>query len=253
MTSAAPTARAGFPWLLSLLALAALIVLLGLGTWQVQRLAWKENLIATIDARLAMQPVPLDQALASGKSIAEQEYVPVTVEGVFRHESERHFFATHEGATGYFVYTPLQRDKGDWVFVNRGFVPFELKEPSKRAAGQVSGRVTVTGLLRAALAEKPSSMVPDNDPAKNIFYWKDIRAMADTAGLPPNPEILGLFIDADRAPNPGGWPVGGVTLIDLPNNHLQYAITWYGIAAGLVGVYIAWMLRWRRGVASPRT
>lgn len=246
MTVIETARRARFPWLLSLLALAALIVLLGLGFWQVERLAWKDGLIASIDSRLAMSPAPLDEAIAAPQSIADQEYRPVMVSGVFNHEWERHFFATHKGATGYFVYTPLERANGDYVWINRGFVPFELKDPAKRAEGQVSGPVEIKGLLRSALVEKPSSLVPDNDLAKNIFYWKDIRDMTSSSGMPADAKVLGLFVDADNAPNPGGLPVGGVTLIDLPNNHLQYAITWFGIAAGLIGVYIAWMLRWRR-------
>ena len=245
MTSEA-TPRQGFPWLLSILALGAFIVLLGLGTWQVQRLAWKEALIARIDSRLAMPPAPLDEVLQSPDGVAGEEYRPVMLAGQFRHEWERHFFATHKGATGYFVYTPLQRDGGDYVIVNRGFVPFEMKDAATRPQGQVAGRVEITGLLRTALVEKPSSMVPDNDLAKNIFYWKDIRDMVSSSGMPADADVLGLFVDANDAPNPGGWPMGGVTLIEMPNSHLQYAITWYGIAAGLVGVYLAWILRWRR-------
>lgn len=241
-----------FPWLLSALALGALIVLLGLGFWQVQRLAWKNDLIASTQSRLAMPPVPLDEAIAAQQSIADQEYRPVLLSGTFHHEWERHFFATHKGATGYFVYTPLQRASGDYVWVNRGFVPYELKDASKRAEGQVPGPVQIKGLLRSALAEKPSSLVPDNDLAKNVFYWKDIRDMTASSGMPSDAHVLGLFVDADDAPNPGGLPMGGVTLIDQPNNHLQYAITWFGIAAGLVGVYIAWILRWRRGLANAR-
>jgi surfeit locus 1 family protein len=222
-------------------------VLVGLGTWQVHRLAWKEALLATIAERVDAQPVDLDTALASGRSIAEMEYTPVIVSGTFDHAAERHFFATWQGASGYYVYTPLKRDDGSWLFVNRGFVPFERKEASTRMEGQVDGRVTVIGLLRSALAEKPSSILPDNEPGKNIFYWKDIRAMAASSGLPADADIIGLFVDAGPAPNPGGLPVGGVTLIDLPNNHLQYAFTWYGLAAALAAVTVLSVVRGRRG------
>ena len=75
--------------------------------------------------------------------------------------------------------------------------------------------------------------MPDNDPAKNIFFWKDLDAMAASAGLPRRATVLPFFVDADATPNPGGLPIGGVTTIDLPNNHLQYALTWYGLAAAL--------------------
>lgn len=226
--------------------LCALAILLTLGTWQVQRLHWKEDLIATIQSRVHSDPVPLDAVLRSGKSIADQEYQPVTLSGTFAHQYERHFFATHEGASGYFVYTPLKLDGGDWIFVNRGFVPFDRKDAATRVAGQVDGHVTMTGLVRPGLVEKPSSIVPDNDPAKNIFYWKDIRQMRETSGLPEQEPVLGLFVDAGPAANPGGLPVGGVTILEQPNNHLQYAVTWYGLAAALVGVVGVWLWRTRR-------
>ena len=222
------------------------LILIGLGTWQVQRLHWKEGLIATIASRMAEPPVELLSALKADPDVAAQEYRPVTVEGTFDHHFERHFLATFKGQAGFNVYTPLKLDDGDWVFVNRGFVPYDRKDPSTREQGEVQGRVTVTGLLRPVLGEKPSSLVPDNEPGKNIFYWKDIRAMAASSGLPADAKVLGLFVDAGDAPNPGGLPVGGTTIVDLPNNHLQYAVTWYGLAAALAGVLIAWLLRQRK-------
>lgn len=233
-------------WPVLLAAGLAFVVLTGLGTWQVQRLAWKEDLIATMQQRIALPPVELVAGLKADPDLSHEEYRSVRVAGTFDHAFERHFFATYKGETGYYVYTPLKLDDGDWLFVNRGFVPYDRKDPATRPDGQVTGRVEITGLLRTALAEKPSSMVPDNDVAKNIFYWKDIRAMAASSGLPADAPILGLFVDANDAPNPGGLPVGGVTIIDLPNNHLQYAVTWYGLAAALVGVVGVWLMRQRK-------
>lgn len=229
----------------------AFIVLIGLGTWQVQRLYWKEALLATIAERIAAPPVPLaeiEQKLISNTP-ADVDYYPVTATGMFRHDAERHFFATWKGETGFYVYTPLELPDGRFVFVNRGFVPYELKDPAKRLQGQIAaGPVTVTGLSRNGLTQKPSVMVPDNDPAKNIFYWKDIQAMSASAGLPQGAVVLPFFIDANDAPNPGGLPIGGVTMVDLPNSHLQYAVTWYGLAAALVAVLGLWLWRTRRGI-----
>jgi surfeit locus 1 family protein len=226
----------------------AFIVLIGLGTWQVQRLHWKEALLATIAERIAAPPLPvaeIEQKVLSS-TLPDVDYFAVTATGIFRHASERHFFATWKGETGFYVYTPLQLADGRFVFVNRGFVPYDLKDPVKRPRGQIAGSVTVTGLSRNVLAQKPSSMVPDNDPAKNIFYWKDIRAMTSSAGLPENAVILPFFMDANGAPNPGGLPVGGVTMVDLPNSHLQYALTWYGLAAALAVVLSLWLWRTRK-------
>ncbi len=97
--------------------------------------------------------------------------------------------------------------------------------------------MTITGLARPPLAAKPSMLVPDNDTAKNVFYWKDLAAMTTSAGLDPA-RVLSLFVDADATANPGGLPIGGVTQVDLPNNHLQYAVTWYGLALALAGVVV---------------
>ncbi len=226
------------PWIALILGLLAFVALVGLGTWQVERLRWKEALIATIDQRVAADPLPLEEIEAKFAALADVDYWPVKTTGVFLHAGERHFLATHDGRSGFFVYTPLHLDDGRFVFVNRGFVPYDLKDAGKRPAGQVAGNVTVTGLARNPLRAKPSFIVPDNDPAGNVFYWKDIEAFAATAGLPPGAKVLPFFIDADAAPVPGGWPVGGVTLVSLPNNHLQYAVTWYGLAAALAAVLV---------------
>ena len=224
---------------------AALAILLSLGTWQVQRLHWKEQLLADMAARRTAAPVTLADIEAMVKKGEDIDYRPVTVSGVFANNKERHFFATWRGQTGYHVYTPLQLADGRFLFVNRGFTPYEAKEPEMRKQGQLTGEQTVTGLARARLAEKPSSIVPENDLAKNIFYWKDLDVMASSTGIPAD-RLVPFFVDAGDAPNPKGLPIGAVTQFDLPNNHLQYAVTWYGLAAALVGVGLYALLR-RKG------
>ncbi|MBE7184893.1 MAG: SURF1 family protein [Methylobacterium mesophilicum] len=249
MTTAASHAekpRAPRVWLALLAAAVVFAALIGLGTWQVERLQWKEALIASIAERTSAAPRPLAEIETRFRDTGDVEYWPVTVAGTFLNDKERHFFATWQGQSGYYVYAPLALDDGRAVLVNRGFVPFELKESTKRAQGLIAGRVTVTGLARNPLAGKPSFIVPDNDIAKNIFYWKDRDRMAESAGLPTGDRLVPFFIDAGPGVAPGGWPVGGVTIVDLPNNHLQYVVTWYGLAAALVGVVIAWWLRVRR-------
>lgn len=224
--------------------LAALAILLALGTWQVQRLHWKEALLASIAERTAAAPQPLDAIERRFAETGDVEYWPVTATGTFLNDRERHYLATWNGQSGFYVYTPLRLDGDRIVLVNRGFVPYDLKDPAKRPQGEVSGTVAVTGLARDPLAAKPSFIVPENDPRKNIFYWKDRDAMASSAGLATGESsLVPFFIDAGPGAAPGGWPVGGVTIIDLPNSHLQYAVTWYGLAGALVVVMGSWAWR----------
>ena len=240
MTAKSSNVRFG---VMSLLALTVLAILLSLGTWQVHRLGWKQDLLQTIESRVHQAPRPLEVWF---KTEPGTDYWPVFVEGTFLHAAERHFFATYDGQSGYYVYTPLETSPGAFIFINRGFVPFDRKDAATRAEGQISGKVKVTGLARTILTAKPSWLVPDNEPAKNIFYWKDFAAMRDSAGLPAGARMAEVFIDAGKSPNPGGLPVGGVTILDLPNSHLQYAVTWYGLAATLAVIWSVLAIRHRR-------
>lgn len=239
-TSTREAARLG--WAAYVLALAAFAVLIGLGTWQLQRLGWKNELLAAIEARRTSAPVKLGEVEKQFSATADVDYQAMRVSGEFLHDKEQFFFATFKGETGFYVYTPLRLADGRYIFVNRGFVPYELKDRAKRPL-EVLGNVAISGLARNPLPAKPSILVPDNDLGGNIYYWKDIAAMTANAGFDAV-HVVPFFLDADAAPNPGGLPRGGVTLIDLPNNHLQYAVTWYGLAAALVAVFGS--LAWRR-------
>ncbi|ARM87300.1 surfeit locus 1 family protein [Rhizobium sp. CIAT894] len=241
-------ARRRLPLATGILVLIALAILISLGTWQVERLHWKEGLLADIAARQVAAPVPLAEIEAMAASGGDIEYRKVTATGRYINNKERHFFATWRGQTGFYVYTPLELADGRTLLVNRGFVPYENKEPEMRMQGQLTDQQTVTGLARSKLPGKPSWVVPDNDVAKNIFYWKDLDVMAESVGL-DKARVIPFFVDADSTPNPAGLPIGGVTQVDLPNDHLQYAFTWYGLAAVLVAVVgISWF---RKGAKPP--
>ena len=214
------------------------LLCLALGSWQIQRLHWKEGLIAQRQAAVAAPPVPAPRTLDEAKGM---EFHHVTDEGVFLHDKEIFLGATSEGGRqGYQVLTPLREAGGRIVFVNRGFIPAELKDPAKRAAGQLAGTVHVQGLLRLPPPGKPNWFLPDNRPDLNYWFWVDLPAMSAADKLD---NVAGFYIDADASPNPGGWPKGGVTRLSLPNDHLQYAITWFSLAVALMVIYFLYHRR----------
>ena len=224
--------------------IAGVAVLCALGTWQVKRLIWKQQLLATIDQRIASDPKPLSEIIATAKDGGGIEYMPVSVTGQFLHDREQHFFATHKGATGWYIYTPLQLADGSGVvFVNRGFVPYDRADPKTRPESLPEGEQAITGLARLPLDAKPGFLVPENEPAKNEYYWKDLAAMTVAAGV-EGETVVPLFVDAGPYSDPSKLPIGGVTNIELPNNHLQYAVTWYGLALALAAV--SGVFLWRR-------
>lgn len=228
-----------------LAALAALAVLLALGTWQLSRLAWKQGLIAQVEARATAAPVPLaGRGAWAGMTPERDEYRRVTVTGTFRHEREAYLYhvagdsrrreAGRPRGQGYFVMTPMTTADGSTVIVNRGFVPTERRDPATRPEGQVAGTVTVTGLVR--FPEPRGAFAADDDGVRRIFYTRDLAKIAGVMGLS---DAAPFSIDADATPVPGGLPQGGETLLTFPNRHLEYALTWYGLALTLIGVFVA--------------
>ena len=141
------------------------------------------------------------------------------------------------------VVTPLKTDDGRIVLFDRGWIPSEKKEPAQRTEGQVAGRVELTGIVRRSQIK--GRFVPDNAPDKNVWFQVDVPLMRQLAGASPDPRLDTFFLEADAAPNPGGVPIGGQTRLDIPNDHLQYAITWFLIALALAGVYLAY--HWENG------
>jgi surfeit locus 1 family protein len=233
--------------------LAAGTILIGLGIWQLERLQWKEDLIAQIDTRSTMPPQPLPP-LADWGSLAPEDYDyrHVEAEGTFEHDKEALVFHgpgfSRKGIStpGYLVLTPLRLASGGIVIVNRGFVPENLKDRATRLEGEIAGPVKITGLMRPP--EPRNAFTPADDPAAGRYFTRDpalIAAGFGLAGAAP------FSIDADDVPMPGGWPKGGTTEIAIPNNHLSYALTWFGLAFGLFAVFIAFA--WRKGNEVEKT
>jgi surfeit locus 1 family protein len=226
----------------TLFTLPVLIVLVGLGIWQLERLQWKEQLIADRTARTTAAPVALPAAGASlgADEIAALDFRRAAATGMFLHDRELLLTArTMAGAVGYQIVTPLRLSDGGFLLVNRGWVPEDRKDPASRLEGQVAGSVEVDGVMRAPAAQH--WLQPDNEPAENVWFWADLPAMAAASGV--SERVVPLFLEAGSAPNPGGYPIGGQTRINLPNDHLQYAITWFSLAAALAVIYVVYHRR----------
>lgn len=223
-----------------------IVVLLGLGFWQLERRVWKEELIARIEARRNAPAVAIpSEGDWKNVSAERDEYRRVTARGAFRHDREVQVYTVvseQKGrlpGPGYWVMTPLELNSGAAVVVNRGFVPLDRRLPDTRSAGQVAGQTSVTGLLR--MPEQATLFSPENDPARNAWYRRDPGEIARALKLE---RVAPFTIDADATPNPGGLPEGGRTRINFRNDHLQYAVTWFGLALALAGVFAAFA--WQR-------
>ncbi|WP_322965576.1 SURF1 family protein [Sphingomonas fuzhouensis] len=204
-------------------------VFLSLGVWQLQRRVWKLNLIATVDARLHAPPVA-----APPTADTFDVYRRVTVEGRFRNDRETFVQAVTERGPGFWVLTPLVGPRFT-ILVNRGFVPSEKRADHSRP----DGPVRITGLVR--VTEPGGAFLRSNDPAADRWYSRDVAAIAKAKRLGA---VAPYFIDADATPNPGGYPVGGLTVVAFRNSHLSYALTWFALAVlTCVGIVILW----RRG------
>ena len=223
-------------------------LLCGLGVWQLERKAWKEGLIAAIDARVGAPPAAFPPEDAwSALSPENDEYRHVRLTGHFLNDKEAHLQAnlvssgTDDGALGYDILTPLEMPGGALVLVNRGFVPLDKKDSATRRDSKVQGETSVTGLIRFPQAR--AWFVPPDDAAKNVWFSRDPGLIAKAYGLE---RVAPVIVDADQAPGKAALPRGGQTRIGLPNDNLQYALTWFGLALVLICVFIAFAIRRRR-------
>ena len=200
-------------------------VLAALGVWQLERRVWKHDLIAAVDARVHAAPVPAPRPSAwSEISAARDAYRHVRIAGRFRHDRETLVQAVTERGGGYWVLTPLETPDFT-VLVNRGFVPPDRRDQATRAPANANEMVTTSGLLR--ISEPGGGFLRANDPVANRWYSRDVVAIAAARGLGP---VAPYFIDADATPNPGGYPIGGLTVVRFPDHHLIYALTWFTLA-----------------------
>lgn len=225
------------------LMLLLLAVFVGLGTWQVQRLFWKLDLIERVETRVHAPPVPApSRSTWTGISAATDEYRHVSAKGFFEHDKSALVQAVTERGAGFWVMTPLRVDDGTTILINRGFVPADRSTRDARLGSELAaGPVSVTGLLR--ISEPGGGFLRSNDPANDRWFSRDVAAIAETKGLK---DVAPYFIDADATPNAGGLPIGGLTVIAFRNSHLVYALTWYSLA--IMSAAAAWFVIRRKAV-----
>lgn len=226
-------------------ALAGIAILCGLGVWQLDRKVWKENLIATLNARLSSEPGDLPPRSSwSALRKSSEEFRRVKFPAEFLDGEEALVYTAGSPlrpdvkGPGYWVFAPARLAGGSIVVVNKGFVPMNRWDPAGRAEGAIHGTVDVVGVVR--WPEVRGSFTPDDDVKDNVWYLRDSNAIAAAkkwATAAP------FYIDQESPVPPGGLPKPGKLEVSLPDNHLQYAITWFGLALALAGVYLVWLRR----------
>ena len=212
-------------------ALAVMAILLGLGFWQLDRLGQKRDLILKIAERAISEPVPAPGFSEPGD--IDFEFRRATATGTFRHDLEIAIYAIGPGgAPGYRIYTPLERNSGGVILVNRGWVPTALKGRALRAEGLPPGVVTVVGILRHPGAK--ARFTPENQPQTNAWFWLDLDLAADARGLE---NLAYYFIEAAADPDSPGPPCGATSAPYIANNHLGYMLTWFSLALALAVIF----------------
>lgn len=223
-------------------------VLIGLGVWQLDRRVWKENLIATITARLDRTPEPLPPPTNWPQlTQAADEYRRVTFPAEFLAGQEALVYTAGSAfrpdvqGAGYWVFAPARLAGGSIVLIDRGFVPLDRKSAASRAQNAPQGSVDIVGVMR--WPEAPGLFTPQAEPQNNVWYLRDSTAIAEVKKW----DSSAPFYIEQETPVPfGGLPKPGKLTVALPDNHLQYAITWFALALGLAGVYATWLVGRRR-------
>ncbi|HML07499.1 MAG TPA: SURF1 family protein [Xanthobacteraceae bacterium] len=217
-------------------------VLVALGTWQIQRKAWKEGLIALLTERLAQPPSALPAPSTwPALNQAGNEYRRIQFSGEFDHGKESLVYAAASTfrpdvpGPGYWVFTPARLADGSFVIVNRGFVPEGRQDAGSRAAGQIAGRLEIVGAMR--WPESRGWFSPSGDSVHNLWFVRDLKAIAEAKDIGP---VAPFYVEQELPVPPGGMPQPGKLVVRLRNEHLQYALTWYGLAVVLVVVFGVW-------------
>lgn len=237
-----------------LFALVALVTFIGLGTWQLQRKTWKEALITTLEQRLAASPAELPPyGRWSRLDPSDDEFRQVKFSAAFLPGEEALVYGSGSAlrsdvsGPGYWVFAPARLAGGSLVVVNRGFVPEGRQDPKSRSAGDIGGTIEMTGVMR--WPQPRDLFSPKDDAARNLWFVRDQLAIAAAKGWG---EVAPFYVELESPQPPGGLPRAGALKVELRNTHLQYAITWYGLAAVVVVMFGFWLrARSRARTAAP--
>ena len=220
-------------------------ILVWLGVWQVQRLSWKQDLVQKIEARIDAPAILLADAAERWRAGEDMEYTPVKVQGRFDHHHAAHIFGTLDGVAGQYIFSPLMVGGGDQqtagiVYVNRGFAPQSVVDGLAETAALPNKILSVEGLFRTAEHRTGMAKVfrPEDMPEKNQFYTRDPMLFAANSGLSASPFYIDSFAVAGT-----NWPKGGTTRLSFRNNHLDYALTWFGLAGVLLAVWLVLLVQ----------
>ena len=238
-------------------ALAALIAFLALGTWQVERKAWKETLIELLDARLSAGPGPLPaQRMWTRLARAEDEFRRVAFSAAFIPGTQALVYTAGSGVRGdmtgpgYWVFALARLADGDLVVVNRGFMPESRRDQNMDDTRDPADMIDMVGVMR--WPEPRGYFAASDDPGRNLWFTRDHLAIAGAKGwLERWGQVAPFFIDLESPTPPGGYPRPGALKVSLRNEHLQYAITWYGLAAVVAVMYAVWLANRRAAAALP--
>ena len=237
--------------------IAALIVfagLIALGNWQLERKVWKEGLIDTLGQRLAATPSALPPPEVWPRlAPAADEFRRVRFSAQLLPGEEALVFTSGSAfrpdvtGSGYWVFAPARLAGGGLVVVNRGFVPEGRQDKATRAAGEVGGVLDMVGVMR--WPEAPGWFTPQPEPAHKLWFVRDPLAIAQAMHWG---EVAPFFIELESPQPPGGLPLPGPLKVELPDDHLQYALTWFGLAGVLAVSFAFWLrTRWREQNSVP--
>ncbi|MGA7486442.1 MAG: SURF1 family protein [Xanthobacteraceae bacterium] len=229
-------------------ALAAFVTFIALGTWQLQRKTWKEALIATLEKRLSAPPVDLPPRERWAQlDPAEDEFRHVRFSATFIPGTEALVYTSGSAlrrdvsGPGYWVLAPARLPTGGVVVVNRGFVPEGRQDPGTRAGGATTAEAELVGVMR--WPEPRGTFSPKDEPARNLWFVRDPARIASAKGWG---DVAPFFVELESPQPPGGLPRAGALKVNLRNEHLQYAITWYGLALVVVVMFVLWFRARRR-------